>query len=359
MSHRERVGFGLVCFALLIAQLSCGDSSGPGLVASSITANSSTTQTAPPGAEVAEPPSVIVRDQNGGTLSGVSVTFAVTAGGGSVTGGTATTDASGVATVGSWTLGTAEGANTLTASSGNVHLTFTATAFDPCVVSATHSIGGTTNGELTPASDCKFSDGSFVDFIGTTLTAAGTYLFSQSSATFDTFLALYGSNGIPIGFNDDFGSGHDSRIKAILPAGNYVLGANGYDRTQFGAYTLTSATNGGPVGNCEEVFVVRGVTTTQNLDATDCARVGGYYGDQLLIFVVAGQAISVSMTSTAVDAYINIYDPNNVVVASNDNRDGTTTDAQLTYTPTITGFYSILPTSANVGGTGSYTVVIQ
>jgi len=120
MGHRERVGFGVVLFALLIAQLSCGDSSGPGLVASSFTANSATTQTASPGTEVAEPPSVIVRDQNGAMMTGVSVTFAVTAGGGSVTGGTAVSSGSGVATVGSWTVGTAEGVNTLTASSGTL-----------------------------------------------------------------------------------------------------------------------------------------------------------------------------------------------------------------------------------------------
>ena len=40
---------------------------------------------------------------------GVSVTFAVATGGGSVTGGSATTDATGIATVGSWTLGTTAG----------------------------------------------------------------------------------------------------------------------------------------------------------------------------------------------------------------------------------------------------------
>jgi hypothetical protein len=47
-----------------------------------------------------------------------------------VTGGSATTDVNGIATVGSWTLGTAAGANTLTATSGTLSgspVTFTAT----------------------------------------------------------------------------------------------------------------------------------------------------------------------------------------------------------------------------------------
>src|SRR5438445_585547 len=51
-------------------------------------------------------------------------------GNGTITGGSQTTDASGVATVGSWTLSTTAGSNTLTASSGALAgspVTFTAT----------------------------------------------------------------------------------------------------------------------------------------------------------------------------------------------------------------------------------------
>src|SRR5207302_3059523 len=69
---------------------------------------------------VATAPSVKVTDQYGNAVSGVGVAFAVASGGGSRTGGSATTNASGVATVGSWKLGTASGANTLTATSGSL-----------------------------------------------------------------------------------------------------------------------------------------------------------------------------------------------------------------------------------------------
>jgi adhesin/invasin len=78
-------------------------------------------------------PSVKVTDGAGQPVAGVTVVFTVTGGGGSVTGGTQTTDASGVATVGGWTLGTdATQTNTLSAQaqadgvSGNP-VTFTAT----------------------------------------------------------------------------------------------------------------------------------------------------------------------------------------------------------------------------------------
>src|SRR5206468_3004453 len=85
-------------------------------------------QTATVGAMVA-PPTVILEDDFNNPVAGVSVTFAVASGGGSVTGGTTVTNSSGSAAVGSWVLGTSPGANTLTAAAtgvGGGPLTFAA-----------------------------------------------------------------------------------------------------------------------------------------------------------------------------------------------------------------------------------------
>jgi hypothetical protein len=77
------------------------------------------------GAAVAVPPAVRVTDAYDNPLQGVTVTFAVTAGGGSATGTSALSDSLGLAAVGSWTLGTLAGADTLTASAtGLPRLTF-------------------------------------------------------------------------------------------------------------------------------------------------------------------------------------------------------------------------------------------
>lgn len=62
-------------------------------------------QTAPLGSPVDNRPAVRVTDTGGTPLQGISIAFQVIAGGGGVSGGTATTGADGVATVGSWTLG--------------------------------------------------------------------------------------------------------------------------------------------------------------------------------------------------------------------------------------------------------------
>jgi len=95
----------------------------------SMVANSSISQSAAAGATVAQPPSVVVRDLAGNPVSGVAVTFTVTAGGGAVAGSPATTNASGVATVTSWTLGNTTGSNTVVASAtGLPSVTFAASA---------------------------------------------------------------------------------------------------------------------------------------------------------------------------------------------------------------------------------------
>ena len=60
-------------------------------------------------------PKVLLRNALGVPMSGVTVVFSVTQGGGSVTGGTQVTNASGLATVGGWTTGAVAGVNALTA----------------------------------------------------------------------------------------------------------------------------------------------------------------------------------------------------------------------------------------------------
>ena len=74
-------------------------------------------QTAVSGTALPVRPSVVLRDSGGSPIQGEAVTFSVASGGGSITGATQVTDQNGVATVGSWTLGTADGANALIATS--------------------------------------------------------------------------------------------------------------------------------------------------------------------------------------------------------------------------------------------------
>jgi adhesin/invasin len=106
-----------------------------------ISINAGNDQSAIAGTPVAIPPSVLVTDANRqpGCRS-VSVTFTVASGGGDLdpaSPATVETDASGIAAVTSWTLGTTAGVNTLTATSDGLTgspLTFTATGKEEATI---------------------------------------------------------------------------------------------------------------------------------------------------------------------------------------------------------------------------------
>ena len=99
--------------------------------ASQIAVHAGNSQSAVAGANVATAPAVIVKDTYNNPVSGVGITWGVTAGGGSVTvGGGSSTNGSGIATVTSWTLGTTAGANSLGAeftSNSGINTSFSAT----------------------------------------------------------------------------------------------------------------------------------------------------------------------------------------------------------------------------------------
>jgi adhesin/invasin len=130
-------------------------SAGP---AATIAVNDGNSQSATVNTGVATHPSVIVRDASSNVVQGVPVTFAVTGGGGSVTGGSQTTDINGIARVGGWTLGTAAGANSMTATATGLTgspVPFTATG-TPGAVSAGQSLVAATS-PITASSGANLS----------------------------------------------------------------------------------------------------------------------------------------------------------------------------------------------------------
>jgi aldose sugar dehydrogenase len=117
---------GVLVLALLAVAGSGCDSDVPTLVI-----EAGDNQVAPVGTAVPVAPSVQLRNASGQPVQGINITFTVTAGGGSVQGGTVTTDSLGTAQVTSWQLGPNPGQNTLTASvsgSSVPPVTFRATA---------------------------------------------------------------------------------------------------------------------------------------------------------------------------------------------------------------------------------------
>ena len=126
---RRRAGASLAMAGIIVlATASCHNNTGP--KPTSMVFNLGDNQTAAAGSTLPIAPSVKIQDNQFNGVPSVRVIFSVTSGGGSSTGDTAFSDANGIATVGSWTLGATPGANTLSAASQGLQgspLTFSAT----------------------------------------------------------------------------------------------------------------------------------------------------------------------------------------------------------------------------------------
>jgi len=223
---------------------------------------------------------------------------------------------------------------------------------DACTVTTPYALGANTTGQLTDT-DCALFDGSFIDYYSTTL-AGGWYVFDMS-AGFATYLFLRGDDGAVIGIHDDVGHGTNTTLKALLPAGSYVLGANAYPGST-GGYTLSSATDNTDVSNCEVVFVAKGTSTAQSLVTSDCDG-STSFSDDYIIFIASGQSITVTLSSSAFDAFLELYDVQGRVAINDNGPAGT--DAIITYTSPSSGFYVIRAESAGGFTTGAYTISIQ
>jgi len=116
----------------LLVLVGCGNALGPEDLAR-IERNAGNSQIAPVGTPVATPPSVKAVDEKGQPIPGVTVTFEITSGGGTVTGAQAKSNKEGIATVGGWTLGPTIGENTLTATAPG--------AMSPVVFTAAGTVG--------------------------------------------------------------------------------------------------------------------------------------------------------------------------------------------------------------------------
>jgi len=338
------------------------NATGAARTATTVTAQSPTTQTGTAGAAVASPPSVRVNDQTGAPMAGVPVTFAVTAGGGTLVGANATTNANGIATVTSWTLGAAAGTNTVTATvAGLAPVTFTATASgaNPCTTAANYTLGTTVNGSLA-TTDCHLSSGEYMDLYAVNFPSAQAVAFNMSSTAVDTWLEMYDASGNPLAFNDDGdGTGTNAQIKVFAPSGNYFVAGTSFDPNELGAYTLSSAAVTGNV-NCNEYWVVPGVIINGTVATTDC-DFGGYFTDEYLVVLRPGQTLTVRLESTAFDAYLQMYNAAGTLVAENDDgAGGTNSQIVYTYPASSAGaaYFFIDASTFDTGETGAYALTV-
>jgi len=203
-----------------------------------IASTAGNSQSAAVGSAVAIAPSVLVKDASNNPVSGVSVTFAVASGGGVVTGSTVTTNATGIAAVGSWTLGTGVGVNTLTVTAAGLSgppITFTAT-----------SVAGTATQIARIVGDSQSV------FIGTSVVIPPSVLVTDAYRN--------PVNGVPVIFAVASGGGLitggsvTTNASGIATVGSWTLGAAA------GSNTLTATATG--LTGARITFSATGITSS-------------------------------------------------------------------------------------------------
>jgi hypothetical protein len=329
-------------------------------------------QTALTGATVGTLPAVTVKDAAGNGVANVSVTFEIESGGGSVSGATANTDASGVATVGGWTLGIVPGEQKLRARAGTLTTSITATAALPTGCTAAAYAIGASIPATWESSDCVSPgtrglydpEGSAYDEYEFTLAAATQFRAQVTGPDARSVRIRRKDTGAYVGVmaSEAFTppTSNPLEIKYALPAGTYIAEVQAPDAATLGGYTF--ATVGDSTMTCSPViFGALGVTINDEIDtATDCAFLGGYE-DRLIMLLNTGDKLKLTLTTAAFNPLLVLRDdrlgpesPTLAVVSS-----PTPGTVVIDWEATFSGFYEVIMTRTNDGGEGAYTLQVE
>lgn len=356
MSLTRALAPGLVAALWILG--GCGSGSTDPLAPKTLTITGGNAQTGCPLGPLPESLEVTLTGSDGQPLAGAPVKWQVTGGAASVSNAMRPTDAAGKSRV-QLILGLALSPVAVLATAGNLP----AASFSASGRVAPFGLGQTTSDTLN-GSSCTFQGGGSFDAYALTLSGQTAFTVSLASSSFDTELEVVDEQfSLGGAYNLDSVPGRgitNSFLKMIATAGAYGIAAAAQNLGT-GSYTLTTAAVPVYADSClNDTWVTLGVTTQQELKATDCVdTTGPYYFDAFEMVLAAGQTVTITQTSAAFDAELFLHSTSGNVVS--DNNSGGGTNARLSYTNNSGGVeqLAILPSSATVGSTGAYTLTID
>jgi outer membrane protein OmpA-like peptidoglycan-associated protein len=321
--------------------------------AATIAVNAGNNQTATAGSAVSAAPSVLVTDAAGNPVANRSVTFAVVTGGGSGTSLTTTSNSSGIATVGSWTLGTTAGANTMTATASGLTgspVTFTATGVAGVVT--------------------RFA---------VTMSGSDTYLWTSPQVAGTPFSVRVSAQDANYNVNSDWtgtvaltSGGFSGTVNAVITANGYVDGISitptvsaqrQVIAASSGAITTASASSGytvraGPLAG----FTVKEVTRitygySTGFDITNKTAGAGFYVQVTAIDAYGNAKANINGayvdTTTAFTGSVTLSSPAGLLDGATTCSDFQTSDGWCIKAIAVGTAGSATVTATEVGGGGN------
>ena len=338
-SKRALLAFSALSAAAAIA--SCGkDSTGVSSTPAAVAASTSPPASTTAGVVIAGP-SVIVTDAGGSPAAGVTVNFAVTAGGGSVQYPVVVTGSDGIASSGGWQIGT-PGANTMTATVESLAaVTFTTTAQFGLGTKIVKTGGdnqiGFRNTALTKPLTVRV------------VSAGGLGIPGQTV----TFTVTSGGGSIA-------GSPATTDANGFASSGAWTMGStfgNFTTDAQTGSLTATFTAIVDPCEDRGSIAVGGTVNGSLAYDPARCAM-GGAADDRYLL-TTANEAVNITLSSTAFDALLGVWNTaGKVSTATNDNdpAGGTTNSAMRLIA--AAGTKTVDASTVTAGATGAYTLSV-
>lgn len=273
--------------------------------------------------------------------------------------GVATVSASGLVT--GVTTGTVTISATADGQTGTATIAVQPSASQRCDVKDSVAVGQTITGTLS-STDCQLGDGTYADKYALTIAQAGPVRINMLSASLDSYLILQNAaTGTVVAENDDGNGNPDegSRIEMVLQPGRYVVTTNTFQDVGTGSYSLTVSTGSQA---CVSTSTINSPSTISGtLAATACVLGDSSYVDRYLLTVPATNTYTVTMRSSALNAFLfmeNAADGD--LVGRNDDSGGGANGKDARFSTTLPqGSYVISANSAGPRETGTYTLTVS
>jgi hypothetical protein len=308
-------------------------------------------------------PVIEIRDNNGFRVGSAStvVTASLVGSGGQLSGTTAVASVNGVATF----------SNLRVVGSGIFRLTFSATSL-ATVSSSSFEMGSptcTATAVTLPFSvsgtllqwPCELHNRTAKGFSFSVNSQSALQLIAGASG-FSPFVTLRDGQGRG-SFTIHTTTGTSLTTKWIVGSGNYTASIGNYVGSN-GAFTFSGSRISEDTQNCQSTVLLQPpiIETSQSLTSSDCV----YGSGQADLYSVGGNAIcTITMRSTAFDAYLEVYSQNGTLLAKDDNSAGGL-NARITIAPCYDGSDSdfifglrAYAFSKTPGARGTYTLSIE
>jgi len=344
---------------LLGALCSCGSAdSTPPVRPQSVVVLSGDNQSAVRGSDLPNALRVQVLGSDSKPFAGATVTWAATHGQATISPTQTITDANGTAETMVSTLASL-GSLTITATVGDLTpASFRVTALDPCSYTPIENVNAPIAGTLS-AFDCDFFNGRFAKFYGFQISSPQALSVDLKSQAFDTALWFY-TSGYPYALADMLDStdaSTNASFKVLVTPAEWVVGVSATKAGTTGVFTLNVSSTAESEDNCERYWITEGLTTNQELSATDCADgTSGSTKDVFLMAIHVGRSVTLTESSTVFTPLLRLVDSSGTVLAQ---ASGTAGSATIQYSSTSSGVYVIEAASATPGGAGSYALTVS